>query len=29
MTEDGLAANAPHIKDLQKYNIRFVTGVKK
>jgi hypothetical protein len=29
MTEDALAANAPHIQDLQKYNIRFVIGVKK
>ena len=26
--EDGLAANAPHLRDLRQANIRFITGVK-
>jgi len=28
ITEDGLSSNAPHIADLQKYNCRFILGVK-
>ncbi len=28
ITEDGLSANAPHIKILEKYNFRFILGVK-
>ena len=26
--EDGLSSNGPHIRDLQKYNIRFILGAK-
>lgn len=28
ITEDALGANAPHIKDLKKYNCRFIIGIK-
>jgi hypothetical protein len=28
ITEDALSANAPHIRELQKYNLRFISGVK-
>jgi hypothetical protein len=28
ITEDALSANAPHIKALKKYNLRFILGVK-
>jgi len=28
ITEDALSANAPHIRELQKYNLRFILGVK-
>lgn len=28
ITEDALSPNAPHIKDLQRYNMRFILGVK-
>ena len=28
ITEDGLSSNAPHIKDLQKHNLRYILGVK-
>jgi hypothetical protein len=28
VNEDALAANAPHIRDLQEYNLRFILGVK-
>jgi hypothetical protein len=28
ITEDALSANAPHIKELKKYNLRFILGVK-
>ena len=27
-TEDGLSSNAPHIKELEKYNLRYILGVK-
>jgi hypothetical protein len=28
ITEDALSANAPHIRELKKYNLRFILGVK-
>jgi len=28
ITEDALSANAPHIRELQKYNLHFILGVK-
>jgi hypothetical protein len=28
ITEDALSANAPHIRELNKYNLRFIVGVK-
>jgi len=28
ITEDALSANAPHIRELNKYNLRFILGVK-
>jgi len=28
ITEDALSANAPHIRELQKHNLRFILGVK-
>jgi len=28
ITEDGLSANAPHVQELQKHNLRYILGVK-
>ncbi|MFN8457328.1 MAG: hypothetical protein U0401_22170 [Anaerolineae bacterium] len=28
ITEDALSANAPHLKELKKHNLRFILGVK-
>ena len=28
ITEDGLSSNAPHIKELEKHNLRYILGVK-
>jgi hypothetical protein len=28
VVEDGLSSNAPHVRDLQKYGMHFILGVK-
>jgi len=28
ITEDGLSSNAPHMREAQKYNLRYILGVK-